>query len=448
MRPAEQPRLLSWNRVRLVLLVADALAVAIALGVAFLGRFEVDVPGLAPVPDLNPLVPPLILVVFLGTFALFGLYTMPRAAGSGYDEYRRVVTAATFALAAVVMASYLYYQVTVSRGFLLTTWAISLLLVPLARFLVRRLVRRWAGGGRVLRQVLVVGANQQGLAIAKELAGNPVASARVLGFLDEYRPTGSRLGGWEVLGDPMQLRPVAAEVGATHAVVVESALSWESLQHVVRTMHRRGGPEVLLAPGLFDVNATPLQLAQLGSTLLLVPRPTRIVGPEAFLKRLVDILAGLPLAVLSTPLQLILWRRPGVDRVPARGRFGDPVVLVSFRGERTRRAHLSRLPWLWQVVAGRLSLVGPKPVTAVDAERDAPWADLLEALKPGFLGPWWLLDRGEPASLDEEIEVDLHYARAYTAWMDLRILAAVLHALLTHRVPPPPPAPVPEPAGR
>jgi lipopolysaccharide/colanic/teichoic acid biosynthesis glycosyltransferase len=51
-------------------------------------------------------------------------------------------------------------------------------------------------------------------------------------------------------------------------------------------------------------------------------------------------------------------------------------------------------------------------------------------LKPGFIGPWWLDRHGRPTQLHAEIEADLHYARTYSIWLDLRILAAVGWVLL------------------
>jgi lipopolysaccharide/colanic/teichoic acid biosynthesis glycosyltransferase len=59
------------------------------------------------------------------------------------------------------------------------------------------------------------------------------------------------------------------------------------------------------------------------------------------------------------------------------------------------------------------------------------WGDVLAALKPGFIGPWWLSGHGRPAEVNEEIEADLNYARSYSIWLDLRILLAVGWALLT-----------------
>jgi len=288
--------------------------------------------------------------------------------------------------------------------------------------------------------VLVVGANEQGVQIADELSKNPAACSVVLGFLSEYGPVGrSNNSHLKVLGEPMELYEVAKRERATHAVVVDSALSWESLRFIIRSMHASRTLRVLLAPGLFDVAATPLQTTQLGRVLLLAPRANRIYGFEALFKRVLDLGVAIPALVLTLPLQLGIWaylRLKGVpsplEPVRCSAVRGEVVTIWRLRGGRRLQAtHLTRLPFLWQVVSGKMSLIGPRPVILNETGRYETWRDVLMPLKPGFIGPWWLSGHGRPTQLQAEIEADLNYARSYSIWLDLRILLAVGWVLLT-----------------
>jgi lipopolysaccharide/colanic/teichoic acid biosynthesis glycosyltransferase len=431
-------RLLSWRAVAATLIVVDAVAVGLAVSGAYEARFRLQLVQL--VPGVEPASPwfvfPVFIAVSLLAFLAFGLYRMS-GVGSGYEEYRRVAVACTASAVALITISYVDERIALSRGFLVVAWISSVGLVCGARFLVRRLVRHLARRGLRLRRLLVVGANQQAIAIAHEME-SATASSYVCGFLDEYRTKGELINGHTVLGEPMALYETATEIGATHALVVESALSWESLRFVIRSMHYRRTPEILLAPGMFDVSATPLHLSQLGSVLLLVPQASRIVGVEALLKRLVDLTIAVPTAIITLPAQAIIWlwlrlegREPLVwQRV--RGQGGTLMRLPSFDSDGLRSLHLSRLPYIWWVVAGLVSLVGPRPLVASEADRFEPWADVLNALKPGLLGPWWLVS-SEPMAVEKEIEADLRYARSYTFWMDLLIFCRVALALLQRR---------------
>jgi putative colanic acid biosynthesis UDP-glucose lipid carrier transferase len=431
-------RTLSWSHVRAVLLIIDFIALLVALDLSYIARYELGWSFGGVSTSLDPLVPAVCLVVTLFMYRVLGLYSM-QSVGSGLDEYRAVVMDTTLAFAAIVIISYIDEGLPISRAFLLLFWMSAIVLVGAGRFAARRVVRRWSARRGGLRRVLVVGANEQAVQIAEELANNPAACSVVLGFLSEYRPV-SQLsnGNLKVLGEPMELYEVAERERATHAVVVESSLSWESLRFIVRSMHASRTLQVLLAPGLFDVGATPLQSSQLGRALLLAPRATRIYGFEAFFKRGLDLGVGIPALLLTLPLQIGIWiylRLAGIARpieaLRSSGIGGEVITIRRFAGSaRLKASHLTRLPYLWQVVRGKMSLIGPRPAILDEIGPYEKWRDVLMPLKPGFIGPWWLSGQGRPTKLQAEIEADLHYARSYSIWLDLRILAAVAWVLL------------------
>lgn len=432
-------RILTWSCVRLLLTLFDTVALLLALEVAYIARYSFGWSLSGDSSGLSPLVPALCLAITLITYRASNLYSM-ELVGSGLNEYRAIVMDTTFAFAAIVIIDYIDGGLRISRAFLLLFWLAALVLVGTGRFAARRVVRRWSALRGGLRRVLVVGANEQGVQIAEELATNPAACSVVLGFLSEYRPVGqSTHGQLKVLGEPMELYEVAKRERATHAVVVESALSWESLRFVIRSMHASRTPQVLLAPGLFDVGATPLQSTQLGRVLLLAPRATRIYGFEAFFKRALDLGVAIPALVLTFPLQigicvylgLVGIARP-IDAIRSSGSRGQVITIWRFAGgPRLRASHLTRLPSLWQVVGGKMSLIGPRPAILAETGPYGRWRDVLTPLKPGFIGPWWLSGRGRPAELQAEIGADLNYARSYSIWLDIRILLAVGWVLLT-----------------
>lgn len=438
-RSANPVHILGWSRVRVVLVLFDLIALLLALEVAYVSRYSLGWRLTGDSASLDPLVPALCLAITLITYRVFDLYSM-RLVGSGLYEYRSILTDTTFAFVAIVVIDYIDQGLRISRAYLLLFWLAALLLVGVGRFIARRVVRRWSAIRGGLRRVLVVGANELGIQIAHELATNPAACSVVLGFLSEYRPLGRPTNGqFKVLGEPMELYEVANREGASHAVVVESALSWESLRYIVRSMHASLTLQVLLAPGLFDVGATPLQSTQLGHTVLLTPRATRIFGFEALLKRVLDLVVAIPALVLTFPLQFGIWlslRFSGVA-VPllvhrCLGSRGQVINIWRFNGgARLQSSHLTRLPSLWQVVRGRMSLIGPRPAILDQPGPYHDWSDALAPLKPGFIGPWWLSGHGRPVELQAEIQADLNYARTYSIWLDLRILIAVGWGLLT-----------------
>lgn len=422
------------------LVATDALALTAGLAVAYLARIivtpEGDLLRAAPMVRFGVL----FLIGVLWLLALWnrGLYRRPNLF-SGIDEYRRILVASGISTLLVVTASYFWRGPVISRGFTTFSLLAIALFLCTGRFLARRLIYNLSAKGHKVMRAIVVGANRDAVSIARQLNESRSATTEVVGLLSEYAPVGSEpLPGIRVLADPLQLVEMTERLDAGIAVVVESALSWESLHYVVRMMHRRGGPEVVLVPSLYDLHATAMSPQQLGPILALAPRPARITGMDAFLKRGLDIVVGslallfsLPLILAQAVASAVAGQGPGLVRetfIDGRGtyhlwRFCYPPWAA--------RAHISRLPSLVQVLKGRTSLLGPRPIPVARETEYAEAKPLLESAKPGFLGPWWLVGRGSPASFEDELRYDLHYLRNYTIWFDLQILVHALRGLRT-----------------
>jgi lipopolysaccharide/colanic/teichoic acid biosynthesis glycosyltransferase len=197
-------------------------------------------------------------------------------------------------------------------------------------------------------------------------------------------------------------------------------------------MHRRGLLTVSLIPGIFDLHSTAMEAHQLGSVLTLDALPSRIVGVDAAVKRGVDIIIAVLTLGVSVPLMALLvgprllrGRGIGLEKEEVLG-ARKPIVLTNLKYPSwAGRAHLSRLPNLWLVLAGRMSFVGPRPMPVSQAHGQEDLVSVLEGVRPGFIGPWWLVGRGRPMQLEQELAYDLHYLRNYSIWLDVHILIQV-----------------------
>lgn len=114
---------------------------------------------------------------------------------------------------------------------------------------------------------------------------------------------------------------------------------------------------------------------------------------------------------------------------------------ITHIGKTLRRYHLDELPQLWDVLIGKMSLVGPRP--------DVPgYADKLQGedreilkLRPGITGPASLKYRNEEELLmkiddpqryndsviyPDKVKINIYYLRHYSFWMDLKIIFATI----------------------
>lgn len=101
-------------------------------------------------------------------------------------------------------------------------------------------------------------------------------------------------------------------------------------------------------------------------------------------------------------------------------------------GRLLRKSSLDELPQLLNVVIGHMSLVGPRP--AIPSEVDEYTAHELERLSvpPGITGLWQVSGRAS-LSFERMIELDLYYAENRSLWMNIRLLAMTIPAVLTGR---------------
>lgn len=88
-----------------------------------------------------------------------------------------------------------------------------------------------------------------------------------------------------------------------------------------------------------------------------------------------------------------------------------------------RKTSLDEIPQFFNVLKGEMSLVGPRPPVPYEVEAYDIWhrRRLLEA-KPGITGLWQVCGRSR-VKFDDMVRLDLKYARTWSPWMDIKILA-------------------------
>jgi lipopolysaccharide/colanic/teichoic acid biosynthesis glycosyltransferase len=179
-------------------------------------------------------------------------------------------------------------------------------------------------------------------------------------------------------------------------------------------------------------------------------------------KRTLDLVIGLPLALLSVPLLLVLtvgslvayraWPLFAHERV---GRDGRIFRLVKVRslprstprylskhdlaryqnnewGTSIRRHHLDELPQLWHVVSGHMSLVGPRPeMPQLVGEMPSDFVRQRLTMLPGCTGLWQITAASSGMIRDAQ-EFDLYYVKNATLRLDLWILIKTVGNLLRH----------------
>jgi lipopolysaccharide/colanic/teichoic acid biosynthesis glycosyltransferase len=183
-------------------------------------------------------------------------------------------------------------------------------------------------------------------------------------------------------------------------------------------------------------------------------------------KRAVDIALALPLLFTAIPVMVVIAiavactsRGPVFFRQTRVGRGGTPITVTKFRtmyvraderlaadpslyrtyrsndfklppgedprvtrlGRHLRNLSLDELPQLWDVVVGRMSLVGPRPVVPDELECYQEYAPAYLAVRPGLTGVWQVSGRCS-IRYPERARLDHHYVATWSLRNDISIL--------------------------
>ena len=100
-------------------------------------------------------------------------------------------------------------------------------------------------------------------------------------------------------------------------------------------------------------------------------------------------------------------------------------------GRFLRKTSLDELPQLFNVLLGNMSLVGPRPPVPYEYDRYDIWhRRRVFEVKPGITGLWQVTGRSR-TTFDEMVRLDLNYAKAWSVWLDLKILSRTPMAVVS-----------------
>ena len=400
---------------------------------------------------------PFFLLIFRGC----GLYDRHEIF-YGTNEYIKIIKACTVFVLGLVVLGFGINCPPPSNAGILAVWILTIWAVSLGRFIFRRLIR-WKNGAP-LERALFLGANEEAKAIAKRLQQNKMVE--VVGFLDEFSPQNEEV--WNrkrILGPPSQYIEIAHNQGVTLVVLVPDAVGWETQREVLKKAASQRDIEVQIAPGFNELYSVSMRVIFKGDVPLLQFRPGYANGLDAILKTAMDYTLGTLILLAMGPvilvLGLMLWlqgTKPIIESFEVLGKNGrtfrtlkfqsglnGPTGHRSFRkrvkldvdqdslnstGKFLFRTALDKLPQLFNVMTGSMSLVGPRVVPLGLAKQYGPSLPGLLAVKPGMTGTWAFCEGQE---LEHEISLTLYYVRNWSIWQDLAILLKTAFEIIRTR---------------
>jgi lipopolysaccharide/colanic/teichoic acid biosynthesis glycosyltransferase len=106
----------------------------------------------------------------------------------------------------------------------------------------------------------------------------------------------------------------------------------------------------------------------------------------------------------------------------------DPRVIAG--GRILRKLSLDELPQLINVLWGDMSLVGPRPPLPEEVSQYELWQRRRLSVKPGITCLWQVNGRNE-IDFQSWMKLDLEYIDNWSLWLDVKILAKTLPAVIS-----------------
>lgn len=149
-------------------------------------------------------------------------------------------------------------------------------------------------------------------------------------------------------------------------------------------------------------------------------------------KRFFDIVVSLLAILLLSPILLTtaIW-----IKIRSRGAILHTEEKYGLRGNRfkayeyakiVKNTYICKLPLLFNVLKGNMSLVGPQPASTEDITKDA-WYSLRMSAKPGITGLWQV--SGKNGGVNVMVRVDLKYIRERSLWNDFKIILKAIRLM-------------------
>jgi exopolysaccharide biosynthesis polyprenyl glycosylphosphotransferase len=350
--------------------------------------------------------------------------------------------------------------------------AAALMIVLRWRF--RRWLRNKRADGHFLQTVLLVGANEDAAAMCQMLCDEPELGYRVGGVVGRE----AQVAPW--LGIPRRpeladLPQLAAEVGAGGVILVGSALNAAESAAAVRG-GLACGLHVQFWPGLAGVLGSRIRAAAVSGLPMLYVEAHEPPAWHHAAKRALDIATAAVLLPLAAPVLLLaaicirledrgpaLYRHAVIGRygvhtevlklrtmVPDAARMQDEIAELNEReggplfkaandprvtriGRLLRDTSIDELPQLWDVLTGRMSLVGPRFAMPREAAQFDEELQRRTNMRPGITGLWQTEARDNP-SFSAYRRLDLLYVDNWSLGLDLAILANTAHAVTARAV--------------
>lgn len=402
--------------------------------------------------------------VFLLVFRSRALYGTRRNIHLS-DEFFMLVRLITIGMMIMMSATFFYREFSFSRGVFILLWVTSIITVTTGRFFVLKFEQGLYRRRKELKSVVIVGKNSTAEHLSQLFTHHLALGYEVLGYYAESpAEPASPLASSRYLG---QISDVPNDILQLRIQTVLVALSHHQQDQLIELLRNTEGKniEFMMVPDMLELMTSRIRIQEIEGIPFIKLKDIPMSTWNKVLKRGFDLvfsaaalIAALPV-MAAVALIIKFTSRGPVFYIQERvGLDGVSFPLIKFRsmridaekhtgpvrntkednratgiGKILRRTSLDELPQLFNVLAGQMSIVGPRPERPFFVEQfKSRIPKYLERhrVKTGMTG--WAQVNGLRGNvpIEDRTKFDIYYVENWSLVFDIKIILKTIRAVI------------------
>jgi len=402
--------------------------------------------------------------IFLGAYAISGLYSMKTRIGRG-EEFSKILVASSAGVMVIIVYIFLKQELFNSRFLVLGAWFIAVLFVSIGRQIIRFIqiysVSKYNFG---THKLLLIGGDTVANAIYDEISNDISSGYRIVGHIPSPEISQiSKINNQEDLDEVILADPnyPAEKITSLVDYCHENHIIFKFVPNIYQTLTSNFDIDIIDQYPMIELKRTPLD------------------GWGKVIKRLIDIMTGIFGLIILSPVFGIIafaikWETAGpvfvrLKRVSKNKGFSlykfrgmiatDPdgssdslkEILRQYNerkdgplfkmsqdprltkvGRFIRKYRLDELPQFWNILKGEMSLIGPRPHQPDEISQYEKTHKKVLAIKAGATGLAQISGSSD-LSFNEEVSIDSFYIENWSLALDIKIIFKTMTKMIKDR---------------
>ena len=446
---------------KIIVLITDYVAIVLGTLAAYYLRVNLSILPVSSHFKVDEIyVYGIVPFVFLSILLLNNAYSI---VAPYWDTMKNLFRSITIGVVVSIVLMYTGHVINdVSRLFVAFAYVFMLLFIFSGRFIVGKILSK---AGYLSIPVLLVGAGKTAELVKKSLDRMPIATYKIIGYVDDHPKSSSIAKEYPCLGAFSDVEDVIKDTGVQTVLICAPGVEPKKLVSLINQLQLLV-KRVSFVPELFGLPTSNITARGMMEEQAVVLRVQNNLARKSnrIAKRMFDIVVTICGGIFILPFMLIIAAiiyldsgGPIIYKQKRIGKNGKEFSFYKFRsmvknadtileeylstheneknewqknfklkndprvtkiGRIIRKTSIDELPQLWNVLIGDMSLVGPRPLLPNEVERYSGYIEDYKLVLPGLTGIWQVSGRSD-TTFEERVIMDSWYIHNWSVWIDI-----------------------------